>query len=401
MKEKGAINFDKAYDLVLNNCALTGVEEILIEKSAGRILAETLYADMDMPFFNKSAMDGFALRSSDIKNVPVELNVLCTIKAGSREEVFIRNGTAAAVMTGAPVPKGADAVVMVERTKRLKKGLVRINSSAGKGENIRVKGEEIRKGKAVLRKDKHISAPEVAVMASVGKKTVKVYKIPRVAILATGDELVPHFKNAVKGKIRNSNTPMVSVLVRSLMAEVKDLGIARDNPADLRRKIKKGLDTDILILSGGVSMGEYDLVPRVFEECGIKKIFHKVSIKPGKPVFFGKRKHTLIFGAPGNPVSVLITFLLFIKPAIKKMSGADCSHRVLKGILARKFDTKGDRRTYFPTKVKLKDSKYHLKPINYHGSADINAVTKADGFMVIEKGRRQVRKGEEAGFIFL
>ena len=396
------IKFERALQEVLSRARRLSIESISLKEAIGSVLAEDVKSKFDVPPFRKSAMDGYAVRAKDLKSAPVDLRCVGTVPAGGFYPRRVKKGECVKIMTGSPLPEGADSVVMVEFTKDIKPGWVRILCRVSKRENVCLQGEDIEKGKIVLKKGTIIRAPEVAILAMLGKVRIRVYKRPKVSILCTGDELIEPGHRLLKfSYIYNSNGPMLCSLLTSMNIENQYLGIAKDKARDLREKIEKGLKDDLFILSGGVSMGDYDLVPRVLRNCGVKIIFHKVSIKPGKPNLFGTKRGTLIFGVPGNPVSTYLSFLILIKPAIEKLMGREISLKIEKGILNRDFHQKsGERKHFLPVHIKRKEKQNEIFPIKtYHGSADIASLLPANGFMVVDAGISFLKKNSEVNVI--
>ena len=387
------IEFEEAYGLVLKETKTLGREVVRIEEAIGRVLTEEITSDMDIPPFNKSAMDGYALSSREVKDIPMVLKVKSRIKAGKYYKGKLGEKESLKIMTGAPLPEGADCVVMKEDTEILSDGSLKILKKPSLGENVCFKGEDVKKGKVVIKRGVTLRGTEIAVCASVGKGRVLVYKKPRVSILNTGDEIVEPDGRITFGKIRNSNGPMLIALLKRIGINADYLGIVKDEEKDLISKIKKGLVSDIFIISGGVSMGDYDLVPDVLERCGVKKIFHKVAIKPGKPLFFGKKGAHLIFGVPGNPVSTYLLFLTVIKPALNKMMGRITRLDFRKGMLKSDYSQRPGRKRFVPAKIIREENRYEVYPLReYHGSADIISLVKANGFMIIPGSITSLKK---------
>lgn len=418
------------------------VESLSLKKAIDSVLAENVKSKFDIPSFRKSAMDGYAVAAEELKSIPVDLRVVGTVPAGGFYPRRVKKGECVKIMTGSPLPEGTDSVVMVEFTKNSppssilpakgeeEKNLilsrrggggeesevlplngggdrwgcnsVRILRGVSKGGNVCLKGEDIEKGRVVLRKGVLIRAPEVAILSMLGRSEIRVYKKPKVSILCTGDELIePGHRLPEFSYIYNSNGPMLCSLLTSMKIENQYLGIAKDRAKGLKRKIKEGLKDNLFILSGGVSMGDYDLVPEVLRNCGVKIVFHKVAMKPGKPVLFGTKGGTLIFGVPGNPVSTYLTFLILIKPAIEKLMGRELSLSIEKGILNRDFHQKsGERKHFLPVGIKRKEKQNKIFPIKtYHGSADIASLLPANGFMVVDAGISFLKKNSEVDII--
>lgn len=393
------IEFEEALSIILKNTDIIPTEEVPVDESMGRVLKEDAYSGIEMPPFDKSAVDGYAVKASDVKRVPARLRCLGLIQAGEAFGRRLARGECVKIMTGAPMPKGADSVVMVEDSRQQGE-YVELSGSAEKGENVCFKGEDLKKRQKVLQKGIRISASHVAILATIGMPFVKVNGRPRVAILNTGGEIVPLGEKLGRNKIYNSNGPMLSALLKADGIEPYFLGIAKDNVRDLKKEIGRGLDADVLLISGGVSMGDYDLIPSVLEGMGIKKIFHKVNIKPGKPLFFARRKKTIIFGVPGNPVSNFLAYLIFVRPALNKMTGCRCGKPGFKeGIIETGFHSKAGRRHFVLVKVSKRENRYYLTPVTSHGSADVLALSKADGFMAVGPHTGVIKKRSKVEFI--
>ncbi|MFH1867984.1 MAG: gephyrin-like molybdotransferase Glp [Candidatus Omnitrophota bacterium] len=388
------ISLDKAIEHIISKTTRLNIERIPVNNAIGYILAEDIRAIHDLPAFNKSAMDGYALCSADTDSIPVELLCKGIIKAGSSYRNTIRSGECVKIMTGSPLPEGADSVVMVENTRERKdKGRVMVLKRTGRYENICFKGEDIRRGSLVLKKGTCLRGPEVSIASSLGRSKISVYRKPSVAILNTGDEVVEPGNRLRRGMIYNSNGPMLISMLNDMRVRSEYLGIAKDEDKALADIIRKGFKHDIIILSGGVSMGDYDLVPSALKKCGVRKVFHKIKMKPGKPVFFGTRKSSLVFGVPGNPVSTYLTFLILIKPSIEKMMGKAPNLSMREGILKENFRQKKGRKHFVPVKALNKGSRLEIFPVkSYHGSADIASLSQANSFMVVDGSRAFLKK---------
>lgn len=393
------ISYEQALKSILINTPILPAELVLIEDSFGRILRENIYAGIDMPPFDKSAMDGYAIRAADSKDAPVELRCIGLIQAGQDFKKKLNPGECVKIMTGAPMPKNSDSVVMIENTRQ-SGDWVGVLEPVKKGENVCLKGQDIRNKEQVLKKEKKITSSEVAVIATLGKRYVKATKEPLVAIINTGGEIIQPGRLLGRSKIYNSNGPMLQALLKSEGIEPFFLGIAKDNIKDLKSSIKEGLKKDMLLISGGVSMGDYDLVPEVLASLGVEKIFHKVNIKPGKPLFFGIKNKTLVFGIPGNPVSNFLSYLIFVRPALCKMKGyLNCKPAFKEGLVEKRFYTKAGRKHFVLVKISRKLGRYYVSAVDSHGSADTLALSKADGFMVVDERLNFVRKGSKIQFI--
>jgi molybdopterin molybdotransferase len=381
------INRKKALNIILKNSKTLGVEKIDAASALGRVLAENIYSDVDIPPFDRSAMDGFAINSRDRSQT---YQIIEDIPAGKVPKKKVKPRQCARIMTGAMLPKGADRVVMVENTKLHSKNRMQIVVKEKKT-NISTRAEDVSKGQRILRKGTKIRPQEAAMLASVGKTKIKVMRQPRVAVISTGSELVEPHQTPKAGQIRNSNSSTLLLQLRKRGINGKYLGIARDKFAATKKLIKKGLAaSDILILTGGVSVGHYDFVREVLKSCGVKILFNKVAIKPGKPTVFGTKGKKLIFGLPGNPVSVLVIFELFVVPAIDKIAGRKTKPDFGKLLLLKDFRRRSAKREqYFPIRIKSSGA----LPLEFHGSAHMQALTQAEGIMRIRKGIKQIKKG--------
>jgi molybdopterin molybdotransferase len=410
------LKFEDAFEIVMNSISgkPLGTERVEIDCALNRILAEDVVADRDSPPFNKSAMDGFACRREDLDN---ELTVIETIPAGNEPQKAIGQNQCSKIMTGAVVPEGADCVIMVEDTtptadnkirftpleiRELKKKQKAKSSLTGfigehSTDNICLKGEDIKKGDVVLRAGTKISAQHIAVLASIGCTKPLVAMQPRVGIITTGDELVEPGKKPAPFQIRNSNGPQITAQVTAAGAKAKNYGIAADTEEALDGIVKKAMaENDIVIFSGGVSMGDYDLVPGILEKNNFKLLFEKIAVKPGRPTVFGifdegGRREVFCFGLPGNPVSTFTIFELFVKPFLFKMMGHNfkpiVSHRQLEKTITRE---KTGRDSWRPVAFTEENK---VANIEYHGSAHINALCEADGLICIPAGIAEVKEG--------
>ena len=343
-------------------------ESVALGDSLSRILREDVVADADSPPFDKAIRDGFAVRSEDVAQVPATLNVIGESRAGAGADVTVGRGQCCEIMTGAPMPAGADSVVMVERSERPSAEMVKILKSARVGEGMLGRGAEAHRGDTLLKAGKKIGLADIGLLASAGKDRVQLSTRPRVAIVATGDELVEVAHTPAAGQIRNSNSYTLFVQCQLAGAAPLLLGIARDNLADLRDKIKRGLESDVLLVSGGVSMGKYDLVEGVFAEFGVKVFFDKVAMKPGKPTVFGYRDRCFVFGLPGNPVSTMVAFHLFVRPVIHSLLKAEAKPGVtLTATLEAPAKCDPERTALVPASVRFDGSQYRIQTAPWRG----------------------------------
>jgi molybdopterin molybdotransferase len=354
----------------------------------GLVLAEDVVSDLDMPPYDKAMMDGYAVRAVDLAEGGAVLGVVEEVTAGRTPQRPVGPGEATRIMTGAPLPAGADAVVMVERTRMVGDRRVAIEDQPPRpGQNILPRGQEMRRGETVLAAGTVLRPQELGVLATVGRTSARVHPAPAVAVLATGDELVEAGAVPGPGQVRNSNGPMLAGQVSRAGGVPRPLGIARDRPDDLRALVAEGLRAPVLLLSGGVSAGKLDLVPGVLQELGVQAHFHKVELKPGKPVLFGSREDHLVFGLPGNPVSSLVCFELFVRPALRRLAGhADVGPRLLRATLAEDFAYRTDRPTYHPARLEPGERGWTVRAVPWFGSPDLRGLTRANAFVLFPAG---------------
>ncbi|HAF95998.1 MAG: hypothetical protein A2X34_02215 [Elusimicrobia bacterium GWC2_51_8] len=391
------ITFELALENILKNTLPLPAEKVRVEHSVGRTLLEDVYCAFDMPPFNKSAVDGYAVRAADLKNTRVTLRRTGMVQAGDIFKGEISAGQCVKIMTGAPVPAGADSVVMVENTSGYN-SLINFSKAVRKGDNICLRGEDIKKGSKILSRGTVISVSHIAVLAAAGRGFVKTGSLPGVALINTGGEIIPPGARLTANRIYNSNGPMLTALLKSDNIAAAAV-IVKDDAKKMKAAFAKALKSDIVLISGGVSMGDYDLVPGVLKRLGVREIFHKVRMKPGKPLFFGRKGKTLVFGIPGNPVSNFLAYLVFIRPAILKMSGRRVYVPEFKtGVCSGRFSANTARKAFALSKAVEKHAQYFLTKVLNNGSADILALAGANGFVVIKEGST-LEKNEKAEFI--
>jgi molybdopterin molybdotransferase len=393
----GMISVSEAQALVLTHARpLPPVTTPVTTAALGLVLAEDVASDLAMPPFDKALMDGYAVRAADLPEGRALLTVVEEITAGQTPRHPVGVGQASRIMTGAPLPPGANAVVMIERTQLRDGNRVQIEDRPPRpGQNVLPQGQEMRPGDVVLPAGTVLRPQEFGLLATVGRTAVRAHPAPLVAVLATGDELVEAFQQPGPGQIRNGNGPMLVGQVSQAGGLPRHLGIARDNLAHLRPLVAEGLQAAVLVLSGGVSAGKLDLVPGVLEELGVQAHFHKVEMKPGKPVFFGTRGATLVFGLPGNPVSSLACFELFVRPAIRRLRGhADPGPRIVQARLVDDFPYRTDRPTYHPAWLEDGPSGWQVRIVPWFGSPDLRALAKANALAVLPKGDHHHRAGQ-------
>jgi molybdopterin molybdotransferase len=396
------IPYDEALEIVLREARPLPAEEVALAEVTGRVLAEDVASDQDLPPFDRAAMDGYALRAKDVAAAPVALEVVGEVRAGQWPDVAIGPGQAARIMTGAPVPKGADAVQQVERTQPLEEFRVTVQAPVGAGTNVAPRGSEARAGEVVLRAGRVIDPPAVAVLASAGKDRVRVARRPILALLVTGDEIVEVAARPGPGQVRNSNGPAVAAQARLAGADVRLLGVAPDRQEAIAAAIRGGLDADVLVVSGGVSAGDYDLVEPALLDLGATFLFTKVAVKPGAPLVFGRLGRRLVFGLPGNPVSAQATFDLFVRPALLKMQGARVVSRPRVAVeLLGAIRNRSGRKSHVPARVRFEGGRLVARPVRSMGSGDLAAHARANAFVVVEADREEAAAGEIAEALLL
>ena len=394
------IGFEQALSVVREKLAGArpnpAVETLPLDRVRGRVLAEEVTADRDYPPFNRATRDGYAVRSEDLilQGGTAVLENQGEVRAGEHFAGKVGSGQCVQIMTGAPLPEGADAVVMVEYS-RARGRQVDILRGVVPWENVVRQGSEATAGSPVLRRGQRLGAGEMGLLASVGKATVRVFEQPTVAILTTGDEVVPVEQRPDWFQIRNCNAVTLGAQVASAGGVPRQLSVARDEKQSLRRLIQEGLKADLLLLSGGVSAGKYDLVEGVLRELGGEFFFQGVSIRPGKPLVFGRVSDKFFFGLPGNPVSTFVTFELFARPAIGMLQGAGFeSPLFLRARLAKPFSQKLGLTAFLPARVEVQNHNPLVSLIGWQGSGDLVAVAAANCFLVVHPDQKEVAAGD-------
>jgi molybdopterin molybdotransferase len=366
---------------------------ISVWNALGHVLAQEVKSDRAYPPFDRSTRDGYAVRAAEAKS-GAKLRVVGEIKAGDTVTEPLAPGTCVQIMTGAAVPQGADAVVMIEHT-RAEGGTILFERDAQLDQNIVPRGSEGAAGQVILSTGIRLGYAELALAAQVGAVQLQCAKKPRVAILSTGDEVVSVEKTPGPFQIRNSNSVSLAAQVRLSGGEPVLLGNAADRTDDLREKIQRGLKEDILVLSGGVSMGKYDLVESVLKEVGAEFYFDAVAIRPGKPVVFGRCGETFVFGLPGNPVSTMVTFELFVTPALDLLSGAEARPLPLvEARLGEALHEKPGLTHFLPARLEWKAANAEVRALKWQGSGDIAALAKANCFLAVPADKAEVQTGE-------
>jgi len=397
------LKFQNARETVIHKLrqfrSLAPPQLVPLNESSGRVLAESVVADRDFPPFPRSIRDGFAVRHTDLVKPPTPLRIKGLVKAGDAFNGTVAAGECVEIMTGAPVPDGADAVVMVEHT-RPKGDWVEVERRLEAGENIVGRGSEARRGDNLLDRGIRIGYAEVAMMAAVGKDTVAVFRKPRVAILPTGDEVVEIGAEPGPYQIRNSNGFSLQSQVAACHGIPVPLGIAPDREDRLREMIAEGLRSDLLVLSGGVSVGKYDLVEKALTSLHAEIFFSGVFMHPGRPLVFGRAGGTFFFGLPGNPLSTMVTFESFVRPCLALLSGEDAAPvPFLRARLGRDLRRKPGLASFLPARLSGSNDDPTVTPVEWRGSGDIACLTRANCYLVVPEGVTEIRAGEWVGVL--
>ncbi len=377
----------------------------LTTAALGQVLAADIVADMDSPPFPKSLRDGYAVRSADCDSPNAELKVVEEVPAGKMPTKPVGAGEASRIFTGAPLPDGADAVVMQEDAQALDGGRVKITDTNVKSrQHVYAQGTEMKAGAVVLARGTPINPAAFGVLASVGKTAVPAFPFPRVGIIVTGDELVEANMKPKPGQIRNSNGSMLTALTVRGGGLPRYLGIARDDRAITKSLVAEGIDvSDVVLIAGGVSVGDFDLVPEVLKELGVTIHFRQIRVKPGKPLLFGTtEKGKLVFGLPGNPVSSFVGFELFVRPAIRILGGhLEAGPRTIRLPLAEGLAESNDRPTYRPAKLELGEGGWSVRPLPCSGSPDLVGLQPADVLLSLPAGDARADRGAIVDVVLL
>lgn len=385
-------SFEEARKIILERVRPLGSEQAPTLEVVGRVLAEDLAAPWNFPAWDNSAMDGYAVRAQEAKPA-TSLRLSAYIPAGAPGGEPLAPGTAAKILTGAPLPEGADAIVPFEDTDE-RDGAIHIRTPVRPGAHVRRKGEDIRAGERVLEAGTILGPAEVSLLASCSRLSIPVYRRARVAILSTGDELVEPGETLGPGKIYDSNSFAVAAAVRQIGAEPSVLGIARDDPGSLRRLLAEGLRADALVTTAGVSMGDRDFVRQVLDDLEVKQVFWKIDIKPGRPTAFATRGSTLVFSLPGNPVSTLLTFEEFVRPALLRMMG---HRKVLRSLVDAVFQDeiprKPGRVSFVRVRLERRGSELLASSAGNQDTGILKTLIQADGIAVIPAESGDVRRG--------
>jgi molybdopterin molybdotransferase len=391
------ISVEKALKTILVNFRPLGLEKVSILEARERVIGENIFAPRNIPSADNSAMDGYAVRHADTqgatKNKPLTLNIIEDIPAGRIARKKIKKGEAARIMTGAVIPEGADAVIRQEDTRKDDR-TVTIYVAAEKGDHIRFAGEDVKRGELVIKKGSFLRPAHIGMLAALGKSLISVYRRPRVAITSTGDELVDIKTNPGPGKIVNSNSYSLAAQVLECGGIPVVMGIARDKKADLHKKFRKALDTDIIISSGGVSVGDFDFVKNVMGEIGNAMHFWQVAMRPGKPLAFGAIEGVPLFGLPGNPVSAMVSFEQFVRPSLLKMQGhKNIFRRTVQAVCVEDFRKREGFKHFIRAVVKKEKGKYVVSTTGDQGSGILKSMVTANALIVMGENETRIKKG--------
>ncbi|OPY14946.1 MAG: Molybdopterin molybdenumtransferase [Syntrophus sp. PtaB.Bin138] len=397
-KRCAMIQVEDALNIILKETFPLGAEKVAVLESLGRVLGESVYGGRIIPPRDNSSMDGYAVREVDTQEAspsnPIILDVIEDIPAGSIPKRAIGIGQAARIMTGAPIPEGADAVVKVEDTRQTGQR-VELTVAAKKAENIRLAGEDVREGEEVIPAGTVVRPAEVGMMAALGKSFVSVYQRPVVAVIATGDELADIDDPVSSWKIVNSNAYSLTAQILQCGAVPLLMGIARDNREDLLAKFRPALRADVILSSGGVSVGDYDMVKDIMTEVGTDIEFWRVAMKPGKPLVYGRISGKPIFGLPGNPVSTMVSFEQFVRPVLLKMMGHRfLFRRTVQAVLKEGLDKQPELTYFVRVHVERKDGGYVAVLTGEQSSGILKSMVRANGLAILPKGVRNISSGE-------
>lgn len=396
------IQVEQALEIIQRQIVPLPAEAVSLDLATGRILVEDCIADHDLPPFARATMDGYALRSEDAAGVPARLELAGEIAAGEVYRGEVTAGKVVRIMTGAPLPAGADSVQRVESTE-LDGAIVTILEPVRAGQFVTPQGSEARRGKVILRRGQRLFAAEIAALATFGYSRPRVARAPRVAVLSTGSELVATDEQPGPGQIRNSNAYAIASSAERLGCIAHNLGTVGDNETLLTQALSRAFDAhDVVITSGGVSMGLYDLVKPALKNLGVEVCVEKVALKPGKPVVFGRHGNKCFFGLPGNPVSTLVTFDLFVRPALLKMMGAlDPLLKEARAILRSRAKPAPQRTSYLPGRLRYNESQLEVETLKWAGSSDLAGFVSANCFIVLSPGETAAEPGETVRVVLL
>ncbi|MFB0527178.1 MAG: gephyrin-like molybdotransferase Glp [bacterium] len=388
------LKYRQALKIVLGDTKPMKWEWVVLSRAHRRVLAEDIIAQNNIPYTDNSAMDGYAINTKDLKTVPRELKVVGVVSCGKPINKRLKPGEAMAIMTGAPIPEGCDGVVPVEDTELVASGIVRILRKINRGRNVRYSGEDVRKGEVVLERGTSIGPAELGMLASVGRKRVRVFRKPVVAILVTGNEIIEPGERLRPGRVRDINTFSLRGLVERFGGAPLALGIAGDEKVKLLRKIRKGLNSDVMIISGGVSMGRFDFVRAALTSLGYRERFWKVAMKPGMPISFGHIGRMPVFGLPGNPVSSMVSFLEFVRPLMMKLVNRAVNLPEISAFLKTPIVKKDNKRHFLRVKLDYRNHKYFASLTGPQGSGILKSMIQCDGIAILPEDTKALKVGD-------
>jgi molybdopterin molybdotransferase len=396
----------EAADIVLGAVSALPAERVPLGQALGRVLAETVQSPIDVPRWDNSAMDGYAVRSEDIEAAerrdgtvsPVELRIVEDVPAGMFPTRTLGPGECARIFTGAPIPQGADGVIRQEDTTRLGAGTVRIDDPRDAGRNVRRRGEDIPTGSVVLESGTELGPAQLGVLASLAYPEVAVFRRPRIALLSTGDELTdPSDRDAILTgrKVSSSNSYTMVTMAQEAGAEAIDLGIARDDPADILARLERAADADLLVTSGGMSVGEHDHLRTLLQEGGAEPLFWRLRMRPGAPVGFGRYSGVPWVGLPGNPVSTMVTFELFVRPAIRRLMGHAAPFRRTTPVrVGERVTTRATLQHFLRVRLTVEDGALTARLTGPQGSGILSSMARADALMIVPEDRQEIPPGD-------
>ncbi len=393
------IQVQEALDKILSQIQFKGVETVPLDQALGRVLTEDVVSRINNPPLDNSAMDGYAVIAEDIQSAtpenPVKLEMVEEIAAGYTAKGTLKPGQTMRIMTGAPIPPGVDAVLMQEDTQKDGNAILCLDK-ADVAENIRRAGEDVKIGEGVIKKGTTLSPAHIGMLAVIGRSQIAVSQRPTVAILSTGDEILELDETPQGPQIFNSNGHMLAAQIKSAGGIPVYLGIAKDTEKDLMEKFEWALKADIVVSSGGVSVGDYDLVKSSLQKMGQDMLFWKVAMKPGKPLAFGRIGKTPIFGLPGNPVSSFVSFEQFVRPSLRKVLGcSDLSHKTVQAKLTRTINKKPGRLHFLSSIVSWTDGEYTVTPAGEQGSGILKSAANANGLLIFPLEAEEIKQGQE------
>ncbi|MGC9042847.1 MAG: gephyrin-like molybdotransferase Glp [Myxococcota bacterium] len=393
------ISYNEAIDIVINNTDFSVKEYALIEDTINRYLAEDIISPVNLPMFDNSAMDGYAINYLDTINAtlnqPVRLKIVGEVRTGERYSRSLQRGEAIVISTGSKIPSGANAVVMKEEVD-VKDNYLLVYRAVKKGENIRFRGEEIKEGRKILKMGERITPAIIGLLAQCGLRRIKVFKKPKIGFVSSGTELLEPGSRLKDFQIYNSNYYSISALLQMNELDVNYYGIVKDNYREIHTLLTRVLkESEVILISGGVSVGNVDYIKDVLKKLGVREYFFRVKMKPGKPVFFGKKRDKLIFGLPGNPVSSFVSSFLFVLPALRKMLGSkEPYHRSFEAMVAKEFIKKGDRPEFLRGIYRCDGGKLIVEPVVNQGSHMMSGLSAANCLIITEEGEQTYKRGE-------